>query len=106
MAIQDISFVKYMPHLKYFIVIDAPLMYIDAISTCKELIYLEFFWTWINDYTPLLGCTALEDLNVARTNGDILTFKDMPWLKFGTMGLLPGLLALAYGVVHYRRKRN
>ena len=22
------------------------------------------------------------------------------------MGLLPGLLALAYGVVHYRRKRN
>ena len=81
MAIQDISFVEYMPHLKYFIVIDAPLMYIDSISTCKELIYLEFFWTWINDYTPLLGCTALEDLNVARTNGDIMTFKDMPWLK-------------------------
>lgn len=81
MAIQDISFVEYMPHLKYFIVIDAPLMYIDSISTCKELIYLEFFWTWINDYTPLLGCTALQDLNVARTNGDPLVFKDMPWLK-------------------------
>lgn len=81
MAIQDISFVEYMPHLKYFIVIDAPLMYIDSIRTCKELIYLEFFWTWINDYTPLLGCTALQDLNVARTNGDPMTFVDMPWLK-------------------------
>ena len=81
MAIQNISFVEYMPHLKYFIVIDAPLMYIDSISTCKELIYLEFFWTWINDFTPLLGCTALEDLNVARTNGNPLVFKDMPWLK-------------------------
>lgn len=81
MAIQNISFVEGMPHLKYFIVIDAPLMYIDSISTCKELIYLEFFWTWINDFTPLLGCTALQDLNVARTNGDPMTFVDMPWLK-------------------------
>ena len=81
MAIQNISFVEGMPHLKYFIVIDAPLMYIDSISTCKELIYLEFFWTWINDFTPLLGCTALEDLNISRTNGDPMVFKDMPWLK-------------------------
>ena len=81
MAIQNISFVEGMPHLKYFIVIDAPLMYIDSISTCKELIYLEFFWTWINDFTPLLGCTALEDLNISRTNGDPMTFVDMPWLK-------------------------
>jgi hypothetical protein len=45
------------------------------------LIYLEFFWTWINDYTPLLGCTSLQDLNVARTNGDPMTFAQMPWLK-------------------------
>ena len=81
MAIQNISFVEGMPHLKYFIVIDAPLMYIDSISTCKELIYLEFFWTWINDFTPLLGCTALQDLNISRTNGDPMTFVDMPWLK-------------------------
>ena len=81
MTIQDISFVEGMPHLKYFIVIDSPLMYIDSISTCKELIYLEFFWTWINDFTPLLGCTALQDLNISRTNGDPMTFVDMPWLK-------------------------
>lgn len=81
MAIQDISFVKGMPHLKYFIIVDAPLMYIDPISTCKELIYLEFFWTWINDFTPLLECTALQDLNVSRTNGDPMVFKEMTWLN-------------------------
>ena len=81
MAIQNIEFVEYMPHLKYFIVVDAPLMFIDSISTCKELVYLEFFWTWINDFTPLLECTALEDLNVSRTNGDPMVFKEMTWLK-------------------------
>ncbi len=81
MAIQNIEFVEYMPHLKYFIIVDAPLMYIDSISTCKELIYLEFFWTWLNDFTPLLECTALQDLNVSRTNGDPMVFKEMTWLK-------------------------
>ena len=77
MAIQNIEFVEYMPHLKYFIVVDAPLMFIDSISTCKELVYLEFFWTWINDFTPLLECTGLEDLNVSRTKGDPMVFKEM-----------------------------
>lgn len=81
MAIQDISFVEGMPHLKYFIIVDAPLMFIEPISTCKELIYLEFFWTWINDFTPLLECTAMQDLNVSRTNGDPMVFKKMTWLK-------------------------
>ena len=56
-------------------------MIIEPISTCKELIYLEFFWTWINDFTPLLGCTALEDVNLARTNGDPKVLKEMTWLK-------------------------
>ncbi len=81
MAIQNIEFVEYMPHLKYFIVVDAPLMFIDSIGKCKELIYLEFFWTWLNDFTPLLECTGLQDLNLARTNGDPMVLKEMTWLK-------------------------
>ena len=79
--IVDLSFVEGMPHLKYFICIDSNLMYIEPLSTCKELIYCELFRTPISDFTPLLGCTALEDLNVARTYGDPMVFKDMPWLK-------------------------
>ena len=79
--IVDLSFVEGMPHLKYFICIDSKLLYIEPLANCKELIYCELFWTPISDFTPLLGCTALEDLNVARTNGDPMVFKDMPWLK-------------------------
>ncbi len=79
--IVDLSFVEGMPHLKYFICIDSNLLYIEPLGTCKELIYCELFWTPISDFTPLLGCTALEDLNVARTKGDPMVFKDMPWLK-------------------------
>ena len=79
--IVDLSFLEGTPHLKYFICIDSPLIYIEPISNCKELIYCELFWTVVSDFTPLLGCTALEDLNVVRTNGDPMVFKDMPWLK-------------------------
>ncbi len=81
MDVFDISFVEGMPHLKYFIVADARLMFIEPISTCKELIYVEFFRTWINDYTPLLECTALQDLNLAWTKGDPMVFKEMTWLN-------------------------
>lgn len=81
MTIRNLDWVKGMPHLKYLIVVDGPLLYIDALSTCKELIYLELFMTEVSDFTPLLGCTALQDLNVAMTNGDPMVFKDMPWLK-------------------------
>lgn len=77
----DLSFVEGMPHLKYFICIDSNLLYIEPLGTCKELVYCELFWTPISDFSPLLGCTALEDLNIARTNGDPMIFKDMPWLK-------------------------
>ena len=59
-----------------------------------------FRWLARNEFPVLLPSIPPRD------NELYLGRKDMPWLKFGTMGLLPGLLALAYGVVHYRRKRN
>ena len=79
--IVDLSFVEGMPHLKYFICIDSNLLYIEPLGTCKELVYCELFWTPISNATPLLGCTALEDLNMAGTNVNPMVFKDMPWLK-------------------------
>ena len=79
--IVDLSFLEGTPHLKYFICIDSPLIYIDPIRNCKELIYCELFWTVVSDYSPLLECTSLQDLNVCRTKGDPMFFKDMPWLK-------------------------
>lgn len=81
MQILELDFVKGMPNLKYLIICDCELTFIEPLSTCKNLIYLELFDTNIYDYTPLLGCTALEDLNLAVTRGDPRVLGDMPWLK-------------------------
>ena len=81
MPVTQLDWVTGMPHLQYLIVADGPLLYIEPLSTCKELIYLELFMTEVSDFTPLLGCTALQDLNVSETNGDVMVFKDMPWLQ-------------------------
>lgn len=81
MAIKDVSFVEYMPHLKYLILAHTTVMDITPLSTCKELVFLEIDWTAIKDYTPLLGCTALEDLNLGLTYGDPTPISQMTWLK-------------------------
>ena len=81
MAIKDISFVEYMPHLKYLILAHTTVLDITPLSSCKELVFLELDWTAIKDYTPLLGCTALEDLNLGLTYGDPTPISQMTWLK-------------------------
>ena len=81
--VTDISWVSGMPHLKYFILADGIIMDISPISQLKELIYCELFYTWCSDFTPLYGCTALQDLNVSKcyANIDPTQFGEMPWLK-------------------------
>lgn len=81
MAITDVSFVEYMPHLKYLILAHTTVIDITPLSTCKELVFLELDWTAIKDYSPLLGCTALEDLNLGLTYGDPEIIAQMTWLK-------------------------
>ncbi len=81
--IENIDFVAYMPHLKYLVVAWTKLEQITAISNCKELIYLEIDHNIIHDYTPLLGCTALEDLNIGDPHYkvDVTPVTQMTWLK-------------------------
>ena len=38
-------------------------------------------WDAIESYEPLLGCTALEDLNIGRTFADPEPISQMTWLK-------------------------
>lgn len=71
---------RYMPHLKYLIIADNPISDLSPLSGLKELIYLEVFRTNVTDYTPLLGCTALQDLNIGCTYGDPAPLAQMPWL--------------------------
>jgi len=80
--VKDISWLEGMPNLKYLILTHNWVKDLTPVSTCKKLVYLELFWNdHIPDYTPILGCTALEDLNVSGTFADIEPLYQMTWLK-------------------------
>lgn len=79
--VRDIDFAAYMPHLKYLILADTDVRDLTPLSNCKELIWLEVGWDAIESYEPLLGCTALEDLNIGRTFADPEPISKMTWLK-------------------------
>ena len=80
--VKDISWVRGMPKLKYLILAHNWVKDITPLSTCKNLVYLELFWNgYIPDFTPLLECTALEDLNVSGTPTDMTPLYQMTWLK-------------------------
>lgn len=81
MTLTDISFVEYMPKLKYLILAWTEVQYIEPIRTCKNLVFLELDNSCIRDYSPLVDCTALEDLNIGKTFCDITPILEMTWLK-------------------------
>lgn len=82
MGLTNIDFVAYMPHLKYLILAhNGQLQDISPISSCKELVFLELDWSAVKDFSPLVGCTALEDLNIGLTYPSVEPLMKMPWLK-------------------------
>ena len=81
MTLTDISFVEYMPNLKYLILAWTEVQYIEPIRTCKNLVFLELDNSCIRDLSPLVDCTALEDLNLGNTFCDITPILGMTWLK-------------------------
>lgn len=80
--VKNIEWVKGMPKLKYLILAHNWIKDLSPISTCKNLEYLEIFWNeHIPDYTPLLGCTALKDLNLSGTYADLDPLMEMTWVE-------------------------
>ena len=80
--VKDISWLRGMPKLKYLILTHNWVKDLTPVSNCKNLVYLELFWNdYIPDYSPILGCTALEDLNISGTFADIDPLYEMTWLK-------------------------
>lgn len=80
--VKDVSWVRGMPKLKYLILTHNWIKDLTPLSTCKNLVYLELYWNdHIPDYSPLLECTALEDLNVSGSFADIEPLYKMTWLK-------------------------
>lgn len=82
-GVGNLSWVSGTPHLKYLIVGDGDVRNKDIVhlSQLKELTYLEIFMSPVTDISPLVECTALEDLNLSRSYVDVEPLGRMPWLK-------------------------
>ncbi len=76
----DCEFLWYMPKVKYLILADTGITDITPVGNLKDLIYLELFNLKINDYSPLLNCTKLQDLNIGTTYADPEPLSKMTWL--------------------------
>ncbi len=82
MKVSDLSFLEYMPKLKYLIVGELPCPDFSPITFCQELIYLEIFNVTFPQQEILLELPKLQDLNMGSTKvygTEIL--KQMTWLK-------------------------
>ncbi len=94
MTLSDVSFLEFMPKLKYLILAHTEVQNIEPIRHCKELVFLELDWSCVRDYGPLVGCTALEDLNIGKTHCDITPVLEMTWLK--NLWMIEGSARAAY----------
>lgn len=79
--ITDCSFLEYTPHIKYLIIAMTGCHDITPVGTLQELEYLEVFEMVVDDYSPLLNCKALRDLNVGTTYADPAPLFKMTWLE-------------------------
>lgn len=82
MKVSDLSFLEYMPKLKYLIVGELPCPDFSPITYCQELIYLEIFNVTFPQQEILLELPKLQDLNMGSTKvygTEVL--KQMTWLK-------------------------
>ena len=71
-----------MPNLKYLILADSGVRDISGVTGLENLVFLELFQAYfLRDYSPLVTCTGLEDLNLCYSYGDPTPILEMTWLK-------------------------
>ena len=82
MGVSDVSFLRYMPHMKYLLIAISPVEDISPLAGLQELEYAELFYSNIRDYTPLLTCPNLRDLNICyATPPDPSVLVQLTWLE-------------------------
>lgn len=81
MPVENCEWARYMPKLKYLVISDTPISDLSPIAGLEELIFLEFFLTDVTDYSPMLECPALQDINMYYTRGDPEIIKQLTWVK-------------------------
>ena len=83
MRMTDISFLQYMPKLRFLVLSDVICEDYSYIADLTELVFLEMFRSQIRDLGLLMNLKKLEDLNISWTtkleNPELL--KEMTWLK-------------------------
>lgn len=79
--VRNCQWAAFMPHLKFLVIGETGISDITPLTGLTELIYLEMFTIPVTDYSPLVTCTALEDLNLGLTYGSPDPIAQMPWLK-------------------------
>ena len=68
-----IDFVTTMPHLRFLIIVGAPLTSLEPLRNSTELYYLEMFFTAVRDLEPILKLPNLRHLNISHLRLDDYT---------------------------------
>lgn len=79
--VTDCEWAAFMPELKYLVIGETRISDLTPLSNCKKLAFLEIFTIPVTDYSPLVECTGLEDLNLGKTYADPAPIAKMTWLK-------------------------
>ena len=78
----DISFLQYMPKLRFLILADVICKDFSSFAYLNDLEYLELFRSEFNDVELLMHMKKLQDLNIGWTNlKNPELLKEMTWLK-------------------------
>lgn len=80
-GVTNCDWAEFVPKLRYLVIADTGIRDIGPLSQLSELVFLELFMSPIRDYTPLLSCRKLEDLNLGYTYGSHEPILEMTWLK-------------------------
>ena len=82
MSLSELEFLEFMPDLLYLDIALNHIVDLSPLASCKNLKFLVMHSLSMElDYTPLLGCTALEDLHIGNNPGDISPVFEMKQLK-------------------------
>lgn len=79
--VRNVEWAVYMPHLKYLILAWTGVQDLSPLGNCKELVWLEVDNSPAKESEALLGCTALEDINIGNSSMDGTVLSQMTWLK-------------------------
>jgi hypothetical protein len=82
MEIARSDYLQYMTKMKYLLLATTQITDISGCANMQDLIYAELFMTNIKDFSPLIACKKLQDLNVCFTKpSDPLVFGQMSQLQ-------------------------